>query len=305
MTFKKLLFICSLFLVLPCCAKDIVNNKLNYVNLDYWKNYNDEILINHMQTLYQNNHDLRIAALKTKQAEENIRLAAANQLPNASFDGSFSRVFRGPKTVFGNVVIPKYVQNEIFLPLNASYEIDIWGQNYLTRKSAKKQKEIAQLFENGFSEGTSTEGATESSESVNLDEINGYKPIAIIEIPSINLSQALVEGISDNVLQYFLGHFPDSAAPGQVGNFAIAGHRVSDYTDAFINLYKVTAGDKIIVKTHDKKYTYVIEENYIVNPDQVEVLDATENATITLITCTVGSKQRVIVKGTLQSTEDL
>ena len=49
----------------------------------------------------------------------------------------------------------------------------------------------------------------------------------------------------------------------------------------------------------------VIEENYIVNPDQVEVLDATENATITLITCTVGSKQRVIVKGTLQSTEDL
>ena len=147
MTFKKLLLICSLFLVLPCCAKDVVNNKLDYINLDYWKNYNDEILINHMQTLYQNNHDLRIAALKTKQAEENIRLAAANQLPSASFDGSFSRVFRGPKTVFGNVVIPKYVQNEIFLPLNASYEIDIWGQNYLTRKSAKKQKEIAEQQE--------------------------------------------------------------------------------------------------------------------------------------------------------------
>ena len=73
MTFKKLLLICSLFLVLPCCAKDVVNNKLDYINLDYWKNYNDEILINHMQTLYQNNHDLRIAALKTKQAEENIR----------------------------------------------------------------------------------------------------------------------------------------------------------------------------------------------------------------------------------------
>ena len=165
-----------------------------------------------------------------------------------------------------------------------------------------KQKEIVKLFENGFSEGTST---GESSESVNLDVVNGYKPIAMVEIPSINLSQVLVEGISDDVLKYFLGHFPDSAAPGQVGNFAIAGHRVSDYTDAFINLYKVSAGDKIIVKTHDKKYTYVIEENYIVNPDQIEVLDATENATITLITCTVGAKQRVIVKGTLQSTEDL
>ena len=168
-----------------------------------------------------------------------------------------------------------------------------------------KQKEIVKLFENGFSEGTSTGESTESSESVNLDVVNGYKPIAMVEIPSINLSQALVEGISDDVLKYFLGHFPDSAAPGQVGNFAIAGHRVSHYTEAFINLYKVSAGDKIIVKTHDKKYTYVIEENYIVNPDQIEVLDATENATITLITCTVGAKQRVIVKGTLQSTEDL
>lgn len=169
----------------------------------------------------------------------------------------------------------------------------------------KKQKEIVELFEKGFSEGTTNSEDGQTNEGVNLDEINGYKPIAMVEIPSINLSQALVEGISDHVLQYFLGHFPDSAEPGQVGNCAIAGHRVSDYTDAFINLYKVENGDEVIVKTHDKKYTYKIEENYIVDPNQVEVLDSTDNATITLITCTVGSKQRVIVKGSLQSTEDL
>lgn len=115
--------------------------------MDWWKNYNDEVLIRHFQTLYENNHDLRIAALKTKQAEENIRLAGANQLPQLGFDGSVSRVFRGPRTQFGSVVIPKYIQNEIFLPLNASYEIDIWGQNYLNRKSAKKQAEIAKQQE--------------------------------------------------------------------------------------------------------------------------------------------------------------
>ena len=122
-------------------------NRLDYMNMDWWKNYNDEVLINHFQTLYENNHDLRIAALKTKQAEENIRLAGANQLPQLGFDGSVSRVFRGPRTQFGSVVIPKYIQNEIFLPLNASYEIDIWGQNYLNRKSAKKQAEIAKQQE--------------------------------------------------------------------------------------------------------------------------------------------------------------
>lgn len=146
MTFKKNLII-SLFLIsLPVGAKECTN-RLDYMNMDWWKNYNDEVLINHFQTLYENNHDLRIAALKTKQAEENIRLAGANQLPQLGFDGSVSRVFRGPRTQFGSVVIPKYIQNEIFLPLNASYEIDIWGQNYLNRKSAKKQAEIAKQQE--------------------------------------------------------------------------------------------------------------------------------------------------------------
>lgn len=146
MTFKKFLII-SLFLIsLPVGAKECTN-RLDYMNMDWWKNYNDEVLINHFQTLYENNHDLRIAALKTKQAEENIRLAGANQLPQLGFDGSVSRVFRGPRTQFGSVVIPKYIQNEIFLPLNASYEIDIWGQNYLNRKSAKKQAEIAKQQE--------------------------------------------------------------------------------------------------------------------------------------------------------------
>lgn len=146
MTFKKILII-SLFLIsLPVGAKESTN-RLDYMNMDWWKNYNDEVLINHFLTLYENNHDLRIAALKTKQAEENIRLAGANQLPQLGFDGSVSRVFRGPRTQFGSVVIPKYIQNEIFLPLNASYEIDIWGQNYLNRKSAKKQAEIAKQQE--------------------------------------------------------------------------------------------------------------------------------------------------------------
>ena len=146
MTFKKILII-SLFLIsFPVGAKECTN-RLDYMNMDWWKNYNDEVLINHFQTLYENNHDLRIAALKTKQAEENIRLAGANQLPQLGFDGSISRVFRGPRTQFGSVVIPKYIQNEIFLPLNASYEIDLWGQNYLNRKSAKKQAEIAKQQE--------------------------------------------------------------------------------------------------------------------------------------------------------------
>lgn len=146
MTIKKILILLLLFLSLPVSAKQTVD-RFSYINLDWWKNYNDEILIEHLQTLYNNNHDLKIAELKTKQSEENVRLVGANQLPQVGFDGSFSRVLSGPQTEFGNIIIPEYSQNELFMPLSASYEIDIWGQNYLNRKSAKKQKEIAEQQE--------------------------------------------------------------------------------------------------------------------------------------------------------------
>lgn len=175
---------------------------------------------------------------------------------------------------------------------------------YKKIETNKKQQQMIDLFE-GQITGEKQEGENASQEVVSLDDINGYSPIAIMEIPRIKLKQAIVTGIDDNTLQYFLGHFPDSAMPGEVGNFAVAGHRVSDYTDAFINLYKVKAGDEVIVKTHDKKYTYVVEDNFIVEPEDVHVLDDTKEATMTLVTCTVGAKQRVIVKGRLISEEEL
>ena len=146
MTFKKLIIFLFLFMSLPVSAKQSID-RFSYINLDWWKNYNDDILIEHLQTLYNNNHDLKIAELKTKQSEENVRLVGANQLPQVGFDGTFSRIMSGPQTEFGNIIIPEYSQNELFMPLNASYEIDIWGQNYLNRKSAKKQKEIAEQQE--------------------------------------------------------------------------------------------------------------------------------------------------------------
>lgn len=167
--------------------------------------------------------------------------------------------------------------------------------------TAQKNKALIENFNNSLN-GDSESKDVSNGESINLDEINA---IAIMEIPSIKLVQGVVEGISDNVLQYYLGHFPESVAPGESGNFAVAGHRVSDYTDAFINLYKVKIGDEIVIKTREKKFTYAVEESFIVEPEEVYVLDQTDDATITLVTCTVGAKQRVIVKGKLINSEEL
>lgn len=161
--------------------------------------------------------------------------------------------------------------------------------------TSQKQNELLEAFEIQLAEGDNEN----TEEEVNLDSINGYTPIAIMEIPSIKLKQPVVEGITEDVIKYFLGKFPESTMPGEVGNFAVAGHRVSDFTDAFINLYKVKPGDNVIVTTKDGKYTYEVEESFIVDPEQVEVLENADYEKITLITCTIGSKRRVIVTGKL------
>ena len=105
--------------------------------------------------------------------------------------------------------------------------------------TSHKQNELLEAFESQIADAKNEE----TSEPVSLEAINGYTPVAIMEIPSIKLKQPVVDGITEDVIKYFLGRFPDSAMPGEVGNFAVAGHRVSDFTDAFINLYKVKVGD--------------------------------------------------------------
>ena len=167
--------------------------------------------------------------------------------------------------------------------------------------ASQKQNELIEVFESQLEEAKSEE----SSETVSLESINGYTPVAIMEIPSIKLKQPVVDGITEDVIKYFLGRFPDLAMPGEVGNFAVAGHRVSDFTDAFINLYKVKVGDEVIVTTKDGRYTYEVDSSFIVDPDQVEVLDDADYEKMTLITCTIGSKRRVIVTGKLIGREDL
>lgn len=169
---------------------------------------------------------------------------------------------------------------------------------YKKAETAKKQKELQNVLQDVIKD----EGTSDPNKVVSID---GYTPIAMMEIPSIGLSQGIIDGVTDDALQYFLGHFETSVGPGEKGNFAVAGHRVSNYSEAFVNLYKAEVGDKVIVKGNGKEFTYEITESFIVQPDRVDVLEETEEPTITLVTCTVGAKERLIVKGKLVSTKDM
>ena len=70
-----------------------------------------------------------------------------------------------------------------------------------------------------------------------------------------------------------LGHYTDSQMPGQVGNFAFAGHR-NGYGQPLGDVDKLQKGDPIIVRTQDYWYVYHYTSYKIVLPTQTEVVAA-------------------------------
>ncbi len=132
--------------ILPSLAKTVQEPEkiktIEYLNIEWWKRFNDDNLTNNLLTVYNNNYDLKNAALKVQENEKLVKMQFASELPSLSFNGDLSRDFRAPMQQFGSMRIPNYSQYNYYLPLTMGYEIDIWGTNHLKTKSMKEQLEI-------------------------------------------------------------------------------------------------------------------------------------------------------------------
>ncbi len=83
------------------------------------------------------------------------------------------------------------------------------------------------------------------------------------------------QGTSDEVLAEGFGHFRGTAQPGQVGNFAIAGHRVT-HGEPLRDMPSLRPGDRVVVETRTTTFTYRLDtdpNDLVVDLDNVWVLD--------------------------------
>ena len=124
--------------------------------------------------------------------------------------------------------------------------------------------------------------------------------VAIIRIPKIDVTKAVIEGVSVGALKKGPGHYPSTPLPGQPGNAAIAGHRTT-YGAPFFRLDELAPGDRIEVTTKQGEFVYRVTETKIVKPSQNEVLAPTEDNRLTLTTChpRFSAAQRMIVTASL------
>jgi len=130
--------------------------------------------------------------------------------------------------------------------------------------------------------------------------------VARLYIPRLNLRWVVVQGVTPRDIKLAPGHYPSSQLPGELGNFAVAGHRSPRI---FWDLDRVHEGDALIVETRTHWYVYLVTKQFIVlptevsvvakNPDQPGAAAAHKYATLTTCNPKWDNYQRLIIRGEL------
>jgi sortase A len=98
---------------------------------------------------------------------------------------------------------------------------------------------------------------------------------ALITIPRLGEkvnSLPVIEGIDQSDLAKGVGHYPGTALPGEIGNFAVAGHRAT-HGEPFAKFEELRAGDQVLVETATATFVYELTEDTMVKPKGTWVID--------------------------------
>jgi sortase A len=121
-----------------------------------------------------------------------------------------------------------------------------------------------------------------------------------IKIDAIAVNAPIVQGDGWEELKRGVGQHIGSGDPGKAGNLVLSGHN-DIYGEVFRELIELQPGDEITVFTAGNSYIYIVTETMIVAPTFVQVLEPTEEPTLTLISCYPYriDTQRIVVRAEL------
>ena len=138
------------------------------------------------------------------------------------------------------------------------------------------------------------------------------RAVALLRVPAFGDGwvRPVLEGTGTAVLQQGVGHYAGAAQPGQVGNFAVAGHRTT-YGAPFGPIADLVAGDPVVVETASEFHVYRVTDSQVVLPGDVEVIapvpdrpgEAPTQAFLTMTSChpMFSARERYVVHALLES----
>ena len=134
----------------------------------------------------------------------------------------------------------------------------------------RDQAQVVRSLEAGFAReaGTAATGQGGIPQDTGRDGA-----FAIIRIPRFGADYArpVIEGTGRDVLALGVGHYVGTAAPGTVGNFALAGHRTT-YGRPFHDVDRLRDGDRVVVETASEVFVYEVTSRELVRPSDVGVI---------------------------------
>lgn len=164
--------------------------------------------------------------------------------------------------------------------------------NYIQKKKVLAFDYINNVF---YSEEDSNEQTTNNTNNSpdntnNIEQnTNTTNYIGYLEIPKINLKKGFTSmdspdnDVEKNIFIVEGSNYPDV----DKGNMIIAGHSGSGWKAFFNDLYKLSQGDKAIIKYNNKVYTYKITNIYKQKKmGTIAIYRNYSKTTLTLVTCT-------------------
>ncbi|HTZ42560.1 MAG TPA: class E sortase [Jatrophihabitans sp.] len=135
---------------------------------------------------------------------------------------------------------------------------EVWVSNlYADRKQHQEHQQLATAWQRGQDPLHGEDRLNlPAGKQVVLPLGDGF---ANLYIPAFGKDyvKTVIQGTSDGDLDRGPGHYVDTQVPGQIGNFAVAGHRVGK-GEPFLNLDQLVPGDKIVVQTASNWYVYTV-----------------------------------------------
>lgn len=183
----------------------------------------------------------------------------------------------------------------------------VWGTTLLADRAAAAR--VSELRDE-FSRSRGAEGERSAVERPETGE-----SVWVLRIDRFDLSWPIVAGVGDDELTRGVGWYPGSAVPGQVGNCALAGHRIT-HGEPFSRLLELAVGDEVVVETPVATFTYSVtlapggltveaHDSWVLDPVPGEPETEPVEALLTLTTAEdiVPTADRAVGFATLTSTE--
>ncbi len=124
------------------CTQTDIDYRLEYINMDWWKCFDDKFLEEYIYAAIEKNYDLKNATLKADEYQKYARMSLGRELPHVSIGADYAYL-RTPNIDLGDVQFDSRNSNLFIVPMIVSYEIDLFLRNRDKTRSAKKAYEAS------------------------------------------------------------------------------------------------------------------------------------------------------------------